>query len=143
MDNHPEAGALGVKMIDGTGNFLPESKRALPRPDVAFYKVFGLASLFPRSKVFGKYHLSYLDKDEINEIDVLSGAYMFMRKEALDKTGLLDESYFMYGEDIDLSYRIQQSGYKNYYFPDTIISITKERVQRKAVSTMFWFFIRQ
>jgi GT2 family glycosyltransferase len=141
MDNHPEAGALGVKMIDGTGNFLPESKRALPRPDVAFYKVFGLASLFPRSKVFGKYHLSYLDKDEINEIDVLSGAYMFMRKEALDKTGLLDESYFMYGEDIDLSYRIQQSGYKNYYFPDTIIIHYKgESTKKGSINYVLVFY---
>jgi GT2 family glycosyltransferase len=141
MDTHPDAGALGVKMIDGTGNFLPESKRALPRPDVAFYKIFGLASLFPRSKVFGKYHLTYLDKDKIHEIDVLSGAYMLLRKEALNKTGLLDENFFMYGEDIDLSYRIQQSGYKNYYFPKTtIIHYKGESTKKGSINYVLVFY---
>lgn len=141
MNGHPDAGALGVKMIDGTGNFLPESKRALPRPDVAFYKIFGLASLFPRSKVFGKYHLTYLDKDKIHEIDVLSGAFMFLRKEALDKTGMLDESYFMYGEDIDLSYRIQLSGYKNYYFPETtIIHYKGESTKKGSINYVLVFY---
>src|SRR3984957_5805591 len=85
MDEHPDAGALGVKMIDGTGHFLPESKRALPTPEVAFYKIFGLAFLFPKSKKFGKYHLTYLSQDEINKVDVLSGAFMLIRKAALDK----------------------------------------------------------
>src|ERR1700722_9496670 len=85
MDEHPDAGALGVKMIDGTGHFLPESKRALPTPEVAFYKIFGLSFLFPKSKKFGKYHLTYLSQDEINKVDVLSGAFMLIRKAALDK----------------------------------------------------------
>ncbi|MBU1578674.1 MAG: glycosyltransferase family 2 protein, partial [Bacteroidetes bacterium] len=106
MDSHPDAGGLGVKMVDGKGNFLPESKRGLPTPATAFYKIFGFASLFPRSKRFSKYHLGYLDKNQIHEVDVLAGAFMLMRKAVLDKTGLLDEAFFMYGEDIDLSYRI-------------------------------------
>jgi GT2 family glycosyltransferase len=110
MDKHPEAGALGVKMIDGKGNFLPESKRGLPTPWVAFYKMFGLARLFPHSKKIGKYHLSYLNQDETHEVDVLAGAFMLLRKTALDKVGLLDETFFMYGEDIDLSYRLQKGG---------------------------------
>ena len=75
--------------------FLPESKRGLPTPWVAFYKIFGLARIFPKSKKFGKYHLTYLDKDKTHEIDVLSGAFMLMRKETLDKCGLLDETFFM------------------------------------------------
>ena len=104
MDEHPDAGGLGVKMIDGKGQFLPESKRGLPTPWVAFYKIFGLSSLFKKSKIFGKYHLSYLSDDEIHEIEVLAGAFMLMRKKTLDKVGLLDEDYFMYGEDIDLSW---------------------------------------
>ena len=104
MDEHPDAGGLGVKMLDGKGEFLPESKRGLPTPWVAFSKVFGLAALFSKSKLFGRYHLGYLDKDEIHEVDILSGAFMLMRKTTLDKVGLLDEEYFMYGEDIDLSY---------------------------------------
>ena len=117
MDNTPDAGGLGVKMLNGNGEFLPESKRGLPVPSVAFYKIFGLSKLFPKSKKFGAYHLTYLSPDEIHSVDVLSGAFMLMRKSVLDKVGLLDEDYFMYGEDIDLSYRITQGGYKNYYFP--------------------------
>ncbi|HCA82875.1 MAG TPA: glycosyl transferase family 2, partial [Flavobacteriales bacterium] len=110
MDEHPDAGGLGVKMIDGKGKFLPESKRGLPTPSVAFYKIFGISRLFPRSKRFGRYHLAYLDKDQSHEIEILSGAFMLMRKTALDKVGLLDEAFFMYGEDIDLSYRITIGG---------------------------------
>lgn len=132
MDVHPDAGALGVKMIDGKGHFLPESKRGLPTPWVAFYKIFGLSALFPRSKKFGRYHLSYLSPDETHPVDVLCGAFMLLRREALDKTGLLDETFFMYGEDIDLSYRITQAGYKNYYFPETTIIHYKGESTRKG-----------
>ncbi|MFH0758069.1 MAG: glycosyltransferase [Bacteroidota bacterium] len=132
MDSHPEAGAMGVKMIDGKGEFLPESKRSLPTPMVSFYKMFGLSTLFPRSKRFGKYHLGYLDQEETHSVDVLAGAFMFLRKEALDKTGLLDETFFMYGEDIDLSYRITQAGYKNYYYPQTTIIHYKGESTKKG-----------
>ncbi len=132
MDSHPEAGAMGVKMIDGKGEFLPESKRSLPTPMVSFYKMFGLSALFPRSKRFGKYNLGYLDHEETHAVDVLAGAFMFLRKEALDKTGLLDETFFMYGEDIDLSYRITQAGYKNYYYPQTTIIHYKGESTKKG-----------
>jgi len=132
MDDHPDAGAMGVKMIDGKGNFLPESKRSLPTPLVSFYKMFGLASLFPTSKRFGKYHLGYLDKDETHQVEVLAGAFMFLRKETLEQTGLLDETFFMYGEDIDLSYRITQAGYKNYYYPETTIIHYKGESTKKG-----------
>ncbi|MCC6685243.1 MAG: glycosyltransferase family 2 protein, partial [Bacteroidia bacterium] len=121
MDRTPDAGSVGVKMIDGKGNFLPESKRGLPTPKVAFYKIFGLSKLFPRSHKFGRYHLGYLSENETHAVDVLAGAFMMLRKKALDETGLLDETFFMYGEDIDLSYRITKAGYKNYYFPETTI----------------------
>jgi O-antigen biosynthesis protein len=132
MENHLEAGGLGVKMIDGKGAFLPESKRGLPTPWVAFYKMFGLSKLFPGSRKFGKYHLSYLSENEIHEIEILAGAFMLLRKETLDKTGLLDEAFFMYGEDIDLSYRIIQGGYKNYYFPETTIIHYKGESTKKG-----------
>lgn len=132
MDATPDAGALGVKMYNGEGEFLPESKRALPTPWVAFYKIFGLARLFPNSKKFGKYHLTYLDRDETHEIEVLSGAFMLLRKSVLDEIGLLDETFFMYGEDIDLSYRVTKAGYKNYYFPDTKIIHYKGESTRKG-----------
>src|ERR1035437_3653049 len=112
MDEHKDAGALGVMMLDGKGNFLPESKRGLPTPSVAFYNVFGLAALFPRSKIFGKYHLGFLDKNKTHEVDVLAGAFMLIRKSVLDKIGLLDETFFMYGEDIDLSFGLTFAGLK-------------------------------
>jgi O-antigen biosynthesis protein len=132
MNEHPNAGGLGVKMIDGKGNFLPESKRGLPTPWVAFSKMFGLSKLFPKSKKFGKYHLSYLDENETHEVEVLAGAFMLMRKETLNKVGLLDETFFMYGEDIDLSYRITQGGYKNFYFPETTIIHYKGESTKKG-----------
>ena len=132
MDEHPDAGAMGVRMIDGKGVFLPESKRSLPTPMVSFYKMFGLASMFPASKRFGKYHLGYLDKDQTHRVEVLAGAFMFLRKEALDQTGLLDETFFMYGEDIDLSYRITQAGYHNYYHPGTTIIHYKGESTKKG-----------
>lgn len=132
MDEHPEAGGLGVKMIDGKGRFLPESKRGLPTPAVAFWKIFGISRLFPRSKRFGRYHLGHLDPDHIHEIEILAGAFMLLRRTALDKVGLLDEDYFMYGEDIDLSYRITQGGYKNYYFPETTIIHYKGESTKKG-----------
>lgn len=141
MDEHPDAGGLGVKMIDGKGRFLPESKRGLPTPSVAFYKIFGLSKLFPKSEKFGKYHLTYLDKDEIHEVDVLSGAFMLLRSETLQKVGLLDETFFMYGEDIDLSYRITLGGYKNYYFPGTtIIHYKGESTKKGSVNYVVVFY---
>lgn len=141
MNQHPEAGGLGVKMIDGKGRFLPESKRGLPTPLVAFYKMFGLARLFPRSKVFGKYHLGFLDNNKTHEVDILSGAFMMLRKEVLDKIGLLDETFFMYGEDIDLSYRITQAGYKNYYYPETqIIHYKGESTKKTSINYVFIFY---
>lgn len=132
MDNHPEAGGLGVKMIDGKGTFLPESKRGLPTPWVAFYKMFGLSKLFPNSRKFGKYHLSYLSENEIHEVEILAGAFMLLRRETLEKVGLLDETFFMYGEDIDLSYRIIKGGYKNFYFPGTTIIHYKGESTKKG-----------
>ena len=141
LDSHEDAGGLGVEMLDGKGKFLPESKRGLPIPSVAFYKIFGLSSLFPRSKKFGKYHLGYLPQNETNEIEILSGAFMLMRKTVLDKIGLLDEDFFMYGEDIDLSYRIILGGYKNYYFPETrIIHYKGESTKKSSVNYVFVFY---
>jgi GT2 family glycosyltransferase len=140
-DSHAEAGAVGVKMIDGRGKFLPESKRGLPTPSVAFYKISGLAKFFPRSSTFGKYHLSYLDKEQVHSIDVLSGAFMLIRKSVLAQIGLLDEDYFMYGEDIDISYRIKKAGYKNFYFPGTsIIHYKGESTKKTSVNYVFTFY---
>lgn len=141
MDEHPDAGGLGVYMMDGKGRFLPESKRGLPSPAVAFWKLSGLSSLFPKSKIFGRYHLGYLDKEHVHSVDVLSGAFMLLRKSVLDKIGLLDEEYFMYGEDIDLSYRITKAGFKNYYFPHTrIIHYKGESTKKSSVNYVLVFY---
>lgn len=133
MEAHPDAGAAGVKMIDRYGNFLPESKRSLPTVWSSFCKLSGLAALFPKSPWFGRYRLLFLDQNQEYKVEVLSGAFMFMRKEALDKSGLLDETFFMYGEDIDLSYRIQLSGYNNYYLPYTIIHYKGESTKKDSL----------
>lgn len=141
MENNPNAGGLGVKMVDGKGKFLPESKRSLPTPAVAFYKIFGLSKIFPKSKRFGAYHLGHLSENNTNEADILAGAFMLLRKEALDKVGLLDENFFMYGEDIDLSYRLILGGYKNYYFADTrIIHYKGESTKKGSLNYVFIFY---
>jgi O-antigen biosynthesis protein len=141
MDEHPDAGGLGVRMVDGKGNFLPESKRGLPTPAVAFYKIFGLSALFPKSPRFGRYHLGNLSADETHEIEILSGAFMLMRKKTLDQVGLLDEAFFMYGEDIDLSWRIIQGGWKNYYYPDTrIIHYKGESTKKGSLNYVYVFY---
>ena len=115
LDATKDAGAVGVQMLDGTGRFLPESKRAFPSPLVSFYKTSGLATAFAGSGHFNKYALGSLDKEAIHQVDILSGAFLMGRRNLLQHLGGFDESFFMYGEDIDLSYRILQEGFKNYY----------------------------
>jgi len=141
MEAHPKVGGLGLKMLDGSGTFLPESKRGFPSPFVAFCKTFGLSSLFPRSRFFNRYHLGYLDKNANHQVEVLSGAYMLLRRTALEEVGLLDEAFFMYGEDIDLSYRIALGGYENHYLSDTqIIHYKGESTKRGSLNYVRAFY---
>lgn len=141
MENHRDAGALTVKMIDGKGRYLPESKRGFPSPRTAFFKIFGFATLFPKSKLFARYYLGHLPENQTNEIEILPGAYMMIRKETLNITGLLDEDYFMYGEDIDLSYRIIRAGYKNYYLPKgQIIHYKGESTKKGSLNYLTLFY---
>jgi GT2 family glycosyltransferase len=141
LDLHPEAGALGCRMIDGSGHFLPESKRGFPSPRVALFKSLGLSALFPASRYFNEYYLGHLPEFEINEVDVLTGAFMLLRRDVLDKSGLLDEDFFMYGEDIDLSYRIKQVGYSLLYYPETtIIHFKGESTQKDSVAYIRRFY---
>lgn len=141
MDSHPKAGGLGVNMIDGKGNFLPESKRGIPTPMVAFYKMFGLTSIFKKSERFAKYYMGHLNKNETNKVEILSGAFMLLRKSVLNKIGFLDEEFFMYGEDIDLSYRILKAGYDNYYFADTkIVHYKGESTKKGSLNYVFVFY---
>jgi len=140
MDANPEAGAVGVKMIDTHGRFHPESKRSFPTPWNSLCKMFGISKLLPNSKIFARYHLRYLDNDQIHQVDVLSGAFMMLRDEALQKCGLLDEAFFMYGEDIDLSYRIELAGYKNYYHPTTILHYKGESTKKNSIRYVKIFY---
>jgi GT2 family glycosyltransferase len=138
---HPEAGASGIRMIDGAGKFLKESKRSFPSPLTSLYKLSGLAKMFPRSKTFGRYHAGHLSENENHQVDVLAGAYMMIPKEVLNKTGSFDETFFMYGEDIDLSYRIQKAGYKNYYFAEsTIIHFKGESTKKGSLNYVKMFY---
>ena len=141
-DQTPDLGACGLPMFDGQGNYLPESKRGLPTPEVAFYKMIGLNKLFPKSKKFGKYHLGYLPADQNHEVEILAGAFMLIRKEVLDKIGLLDETFFMYGEDIDLSYRITKAGWKNYYFAGSRIIHYKGESTKKLSTNYVKIFYK-
>ena len=138
---HPEAGALGVRMIDGTGSFLKESKRSFPSPLTALYKLFGLSLLFPHSRMFGRYHLGHLSEHSNHEVDVLAGAFMLIPRPVLDSVGSFDEAFFMYGEDVDLSYRIQKAGHKNYYLADTtIIHFKGESTKRGSLNYVRLFY---
>ncbi len=115
FETHPDAGAAGVRMLDSHGNFLKESKRGVPSASASFYKLFGLAAIFPGSKIFTKYYQTHLPEKANNPVDVLSGAFMMVRRNVFETANGFDEDFFMYGEDIDLSLRIDQLGYKNYY----------------------------
>ena len=112
---HQDAGAVGVRMLDDKGKFLKESKRGLPSPSASFYKLFGVTAIFPVSKTIAKYYQGHLPENENNPVEVLSGAFMMIKRAVFEKVNGFDETFFMYGEDIDLSLRISQLGYKNYY----------------------------
>lgn len=140
MDAHADAGALGVRMIDGSGQFLKESKRGFPSPWVAFCKMSGLTNLFPRSKTFARYYMGHLAEKETQIVDALAGACMFVRKELVEKIGGFDEQFFMYAEDIDLSYRLQRTGFKNLYFPHcTIIHFKGESTRKDRKYVQFFY----
>lgn len=141
FEQTPNCGALGIKMMDGKGVFLPESKRAFPSPLTSFFKLVGLASFFPKSSVFNKYALGHLSENENHEVDVLAGAFMMLHKNVLHKVTGFDETFFMYGEDVDLSYRVQTAGYKNYYFSgSSIIHFKGESTKRGSLNYVRMFY---
>lgn len=132
MESHSDCGGIGTKMVDGNGEFLPESKRSFPTPWVSFCKIFGLTKVFPKSKLFARYNCGYLSPDKPHKIDIMAGAYMLIRTSILQKIGGFDEAFFMYGEDIDLSYRVCQQGYSNYYLPYPIIHYKGESTKKNS-----------
>ena len=138
---HPDCGGLTVKMVDGKGNYLRESKRGFPSPQASFYKIIGLTRLFPRSRRFAAYYMGHLGEDDINEIEIMPGAFLMVSHEAYNTIGGLDESYFMYGEDIDYSWRIHLAGYKNYYLPTTrIIHYKGESTRKGSLNYVYTFY---
>ena len=141
MRLHPDTGGLTVKMVDGDGNYLKESKRGFPSPEASFYKISGLINLFPHSKRIAAYYMGHLPENEVNETEIMPGAFLMVSREAYNKIGGLDESYFMYGEDIDYSWRIRLAGFKNYYFPLThIIHYKGESTKRGSMNYVYTFY---
>ena len=132
FEKNKDCSALGVRMIDGNGAFLKESKRCLPTASAGLFQMIGLTNVFPNSSMFSKYYAGQLQENENNKVEVLAGAFMMLSKNAVEITGGFDETFFMYGEDIDLSYRIIKAGLQNYYLGEvTIIHFKGESTQRK------------
>lgn len=140
MDSHPKAGGAGLRMVNANGNDARESRRGKPTPMTAFYKMCGLCSRYPKNRRFGKYYMGWLPWDRAAEIDVISGAFCLLRRKALDEVGLLDESFFMYGEDIDLSYRLKQGGWENWYLPLKILHYKGESTEKSSFRYVHVFY---
>ena len=147
--HNSQLGIIGCKLIDGTGNFLPESKRGIPTPWVAFTKIFGLYKLFPKSSLFNKYYAQHLYENQTGKVDVLVGAFMVMKRELYNELGGFDENCFMYADDIDLSYRALQNGKSNYYFAETTVihykgeSTTRDQKYMKHFQEAMQFFYKK
>jgi GT2 family glycosyltransferase/lipopolysaccharide/colanic/teichoic acid biosynthesis glycosyltransferase len=132
LNSHAEVGAVGCKILNPDGSLQLACRRSFPTPWVAFTKVIGLSRLFPGSRVFGKYNLTYLDSNEVAEVDSLSGSFMMVKQKVIKHVGLLDEIFFLYGEDLDWCYRIRQKGWKVVYLPDTQIIHYKGQSTKEA-----------
>ena len=140
MDTHPDGGSLGVRMLDVSGRSARESRRGVPTPMVAFYKMAGLCERLPAHRRFGHYYMGYLPWDKPARIEVVSGAFCMLRHTVLDKVGLLDEDFFMYGEDIDLSYRVLKGGFHNYYLPVPILHYKGESTHKSSFRYVHVFY---
>lgn len=140
MDAHPKAGGVGVCMLKVDGTPAMESRRGFPTPLTAFYKMSGLCARFPKSRRFGHYYMGYLPWSSAEKIEVISGAFCMVRHEALDRIGLLDEDFFMYGEDIDLSYRLLKGGYENWYVPARILHYKGESTHKSSFAYVHVFY---
>ena len=140
MDAHEDAGAVGVRMLNAAGKRAMESRRGLPTPMVSFFKMLGFCNRWPQHRLFGRYYMGYLPWDQPCQIEVVSGAYCMLRRKALDEVGLLDEDFFMYGEDIDLSYRVLKGGYHNYYLPVDILHYKGESTQKSSFRYVHVFY---
>ena len=121
FNEHPDCGLAGCKILNSDGSLQLACRRSFPGPWTSFTKVTGLSNLFPGSRIFARYNLTYLDENRIHEVDAVSGSFMMIKRDAYEKVGGFDDQFFMYGEDLDLCYRVQKAGFKVYYVPDTQI----------------------
>lgn len=141
MDSHPEAGIAGPKLLREDGSLDPACRRSFPTPEVSLYRMLGLSSLFPKSPRFGRYNLTYLDPDETAEVDSVVGAFMLLRWDALEQAGLLDESFFLYGEDLDLALRVNALGWKVFYYPKvTVLHYKGESSKTQKPRSVYEFY---
>jgi len=141
MDANPETGAAGGRITNPDGTLQLACRRSIPTPWIAFTKFSGLGRIFPHSKLFGKYNLTYLDENSISEVEALSGSFMFVRKKTIEDVGLLDENFFMYGEDLDWCLRIKQEGWKIHYLPAAeIIHYKGKSSQTRSLNSTFVFY---
>ncbi|MDD7075139.1 MAG: glycosyltransferase family 2 protein [Prevotella sp.] len=139
-DSHPQAGGIGVRMHNDWGTTARESRRGLPSPMTSFYKIIGLSKRLPQHRKYGRYYMGWLPWDSPSRIEVVSGACFLVRRKALDEVGLMDEDYFMYGEDIDLSYRLLKSGWENWFVPADIIHYKGESTQKTSFNYVHVFY---
>lgn len=142
MDQNPQVGITGCKVERANGSLDLACRRSFPTPRVAFYRMVGLSKLFPKHREFGRYNLLYLDENEAYQVDSVMGAYMLVRREALDQAGILDEDFFMYGEDLDWCYRIKEKGWQVYYYPAARIIHLKGESSKKQSYRMIYEFHR-
>ncbi|HKZ86571.1 MAG TPA: glycosyltransferase family 2 protein [Anaerolineae bacterium] len=139
MDAHPDVGVLGVKLVRADGSLDLACRRSFPTPEVSFYRLAGLSKLFPRSPRFGRYNMTFLDPDRQAEVDSVVGAFMLVRSEAIAQAGLLDETFWMYGEDLDWAYRIKQRGWKVLYYPEVTVLHLKRSSSASSARARYEF----
>ena len=132
LETHPDVGMAGAKVLNPDGSLQLACRRSFPTPWVALTKIVGLAKLFPQSRHFGRYNLTFLDPDKAAEVEAISGSFMLTRRQVIEQVGGLDEDFFMYGEDLDWCYRIREAGWKIYYVPDTQIIHFKGESSKKS-----------
>jgi len=140
MNERQEAGVAGPKLVRPDGSLDLACRRSFPTPEVSFYRMTGLSRLFPRSRRFGQYNLTYLDPDQLTEVDSVVGAFMLVRGEAIQQVGLLDETFFMYGEDLDWAYRIKDAGWRIYYNPAVTVLHVKKASTRQNPRAQIEFY---
>ena len=141
MDTHPDIGALGPKLVRADGSLDLACRRSFPSPEVAFFRLFGLARLFPRSPRFARYNLLHVDPDQATDVDSVCGAFMLVRREVAERVGLLDESFRMYGEDLDWAYRIKQAGWRVRYHPAvTVLHYKGQSSRKRPIRSLLAFY---